>query len=1087
MNFPKIRRSHAAAFLIAAASATTPVVAQAPAGLVTGYAAKMLCSTVFVSHRPAAEALQQELKLAAAIPYRVDSATRSVVAWIPGSEARRAVWRDGLGCALRPDSMLEAREPIARMSMPAARSLALWPAGERIDTTRLPVGVSVAKLRAALDAAFAEPSPANPKQTRGIVVAWNGRIVAERYAKGYNAGSPQLGWSMTKSVTNALVGILVREGKLTVDRSALVPEWQTPGDPRAAIKLDDLMRMSSGLAFDESYSLGTSDVVKDLFLVDNAGGYAASQSLADPIGARWSYSSGTTNIISRIIRQAIGDDEAYRVFPRQALFEPLGMHTAVIERDPSGTFVGSSFMYASARDWARFGQLYLNDGSWNGVRILPPGWVKYSTSPARADSAGGYGAQVWINAGASTGKRPHPRLPPDAFFFMGYDQQNVVVIPSRGLVVVRLGYTPGREWDLDGFVDQVLQALPLPRYETILRGGTVVDGSGARRFTADIAINGGRIARIGNLAGVEAVTDIDVRGLMVAPGFINIHSHASPAALPTAENMLTQGVTTELLNADGGGPTDLATQLGPIGRSGLGLNVAASIGFNSVWQSVMGPSNRRPTPLEVEKMQTLILAGLEYGAFGVSSGLDYKPAYFATTDEVVEILKPARRWRTFFPNHDRSTPESGYSSRAGVEETRLIGERAGLVGQFTHMKIQGHEQGTAAAVIDMMNRSSAAGRWLAADVYPYLAGQTALSALIIPGWAQDGGTEAMRTRFKDPALRARIVKESDEAIKARFNGPESIMVLGTRRLSEIIREVGAASPGDAVVKVLETESPWAILGFGIEADLVKIMQYHSSAIACDCGAATGSRGHPRYYGTYPRVLGRYVRETRALTWEDAIRKMTGLPAAMIGLADRGLLAPGMAADVTVFDSATVIDHATFEKPDAWSEGIRHVLVNGRVALRDGKATGEQGGAVLRRTGNLPSRPMDLGRAREARAAGTMTAWSGGARTQVRIALRQARGSQRASGTISLAGGAAELSIRSVSLGMLQTAAGWASITGRARVGPAGPERSFTLIIERADPFAEGAPSTIRLAVEGLDPIEGSLDRVATILPAKGAR
>ena len=182
---------------------------------------------------------------------------------------------------------------------------------------------------------------------------------------------------------------------------------------------------------------------------------------------------------------------------------------------------------------------------------------------------------------------------------------------------------------------------PAPRYDILLRGGTVVDGSGAPRFVADIGITGGRIARIGNLAGAHAPTELDVGGLMVAPGFINIHSHASPAALPTAVNMLTQGVTTELLNADGGGPTDLAVQLEPIGRAGLALNVGASIGFNSIWQSVMGPSNRRPTSIDVEKMQTLILRGLEHGAFGVSAGLDYKPAYFATTDEVVEILKPA--------------------------------------------------------------------------------------------------------------------------------------------------------------------------------------------------------------------------------------------------------------------------------------------------------------------------------------------------------------------------------------------------------------------------------------------------------------
>ena len=265
---------------------------------------------------------------------------------------------------------------------------------------------------------------------------------------------------MTKSVNNALVGILVKQGKLATDRPLAAPEWRRPGDPRAAIRLDDLMRMSSGLKFDENYSGAASDVAKDLFLAEDAGAYAASLPLEKPIGTHWAYSSGTTNIISRAVRLAIGNDPAYRLFPRRALFEPLGMQTAVLEPDPSGTFVGSSYMYASARDWARFGLLYLHDGVWNGKRILPEGWVKYSTTRSPADPSGAYGAQVWINAGDSSGKRPHPNLPADAFFFLGHDQQNVVIIPSRDLVVVRLGYTPGRDWDLDAFVVHVLDALP---------------------------------------------------------------------------------------------------------------------------------------------------------------------------------------------------------------------------------------------------------------------------------------------------------------------------------------------------------------------------------------------------------------------------------------------------------------------------------------------------------------------------------------------------------------------------------------------------------------------------------------------------
>ena len=431
-----------------------------PVGFNTGYAAKMLCSTVFVSHRAPAEALRQDLVLAAPIPYRVDSATSSVVAWIPGVESRRAVYRGRLGCVLRPDSSAGPATPTAASPKRAPVATALWPVGERVDTATLPAGADAARLWAAMDSAFAEPTPANPRRTRAIVIAWQGRIVAERYSPGYDAATPQLGWSMTKSVTNALVGILVGRGRLAVDRPAAVPEWKQAGDPRGRIRLDDLMRMSSGLAFDETYSLGPSDVVKDLFLAPDAGAYAAAMPLSDPIGTRWSYSSGTTNIISRLIRHTIGSDTAYLDFPRSALFGPLGMQTAVLEPDPSGTFVGSSYMYASARDWARFGQLYLNDGVWNEVRILPKGWVRYSTTPSPADSTGGYGAQIWVNGVGRSGARPHPRVPGDAFFFLGHDQQNVAVVPSHSLVVVRLGYTPAGGWDLDGFLEQVLGALP---------------------------------------------------------------------------------------------------------------------------------------------------------------------------------------------------------------------------------------------------------------------------------------------------------------------------------------------------------------------------------------------------------------------------------------------------------------------------------------------------------------------------------------------------------------------------------------------------------------------------------------------------
>ncbi|BCS34981.1 N-acyl-D-amino-acid deacylase [Luteitalea sp. TBR-22] len=493
-----------------------------------------------------------------------------------------------------------------------------------------------------------------------------------------------------------------------------------------------------------------------------------------------------------------------------------------------------------------------------------------------------------------------------------------------------------------------------PAFDVIVRGGTVIDGTGAPRRRADVGITGDRITRVGDLSGARASTDIDATGLYVAPGFINIHSHATPVGLRTAVNMLTQGVTTEIVNADGRGPLDITGQLAGLGAAGLAVNVGAQAGFNSIWASVMGESDRRPTAEDIARMRALLVACLQAGAWGVSGGLDYKPAYFARTDEVVQVLEAARPWRTNFINHDRVTPESGFSSRAGMEETIAIGARAGVLPIITHMKVQGHEQGSADVILGRMRESEARGTPVAADAYPYLAGQTSLSALIIPGWAQDGGREALLRRLADPVLRERIVREAEDAMDKRFGGPASVAFPQEARTLPDVMQAMQVRAGEAVVRLLEERERGIIARFGIEADLVKILQYPSTSIACDCGAVDGGATHPRYHGSFPRVLGRYVREQQALTWEDAVRKMTGLPATTIGMRDRGVLDAGKAADVTVFDPRTVIDHATFDKPTQPSEGVRVVLVNGHVALRDGVPTGAQGGRPLVR-GASPTR------------------------------------------------------------------------------------------------------------------------------------
>ena len=578
-----------------------------------------------------------------------------------------------------------------------------------------------------------------------------------------------------------------------------------------------------------------------------------------------------------------------------------------------------------------------------------------------------------------------------------------------------------------------------PPYDLIIRHGTVIDGTGAPRYQADVAIAGGSIARVGDLAGARAVTEIDATGLFVAPGFINIHSHATPDGLVTATNMLTQGVTTEILNADGAGPLDIGAQLTTAAARGLAVNVGANIGFNSVWAQVVGLDDRRPTPDEVTQMRDLIAAGLTAGAWGVSAGLDYKPAYFAQTEDVIKVVEVARRARTYFTNHDRVTPESGFSSLAGMAETIAIGARSGITPLITHMKVQGHEQGRADVITGQMRQATERGVYTAADVYPYLAGQTGLVAFTIPAWAQDGGREAMLKRFADPALRARIVAEAETAMTARFGGPGSVFLPELKQdLTGVMRELQVPA-GEAVVRLLERGSPGIIARFGIEADLVTLLQYPAASVACDCGAIVGDAAHPRYYGTFPRVLGRYVREQQVLTWEDAVRKMTGLPAATVGLVDRGLLAAGMAADVVVFNPVTVIDHATFEAPTLQSEGIRAVVVNGQLVLRDGRPTGQRAGQALRRSRHMPTRSMSPS---ETRAAARSVA---SADRAVVMDVRQRPGAHRASGTFRLTDKTGGVTLTMTEFGQLQTAAGWATFTGRARLRPSDPERSVLVI------------------------------------------
>ncbi|MBW2060329.1 MAG: serine hydrolase [Deltaproteobacteria bacterium] len=434
--------------------------------LFTAYKAKRLCSDVFISMRDPEIIQSQDLAAVRAFPAIIDYAGKAVTVTFQGKIRKRAIYREGCGCTLVNYATEEEVLNQARVYVeprPRHPQNVPWPTGDLTPKAELPAGVDKVKLAEAMDKAFSEPDPKKPRRTRAVVVVYKGRIIAERYASGFSQSTPLLGWSMTKSVTNALIGILVGQGRLLIQEPASVPEWSGADDPRRSITLDQLLRMSSGLKFIEEYTKN-SDATCMLFGTHDTAAYAASQPLETEPDSKWSYSSGTANILSRIVRGAVGGTSAdYFAFPRQALFNRIGMRSAIMEPDASGTFVGSSFMYATARDWARFGLLYLQDGVWEGTRILPEGWVDYSRRPTPKAPQGRYGAQFWLNAGnpSDETKRPMPLLPTDLFFASGFEGQSVTIIPSKKLVAVRLGLSQAKgAWNLEEFLADVLKAIP---------------------------------------------------------------------------------------------------------------------------------------------------------------------------------------------------------------------------------------------------------------------------------------------------------------------------------------------------------------------------------------------------------------------------------------------------------------------------------------------------------------------------------------------------------------------------------------------------------------------------------------------------
>ncbi len=536
-----------------------------------------------------------------------------------------------------------------------------------------------------------------------------------------------------------------------------------------------------------------------------------------------------------------------------------------------------------------------------------------------------------------------------------------------------------------------------PEYDIIIRNGRVVDGTGRSAFSADVAIKGDRVASIGNLRGAKAKQTIDARGQVVAPGFIDMLGQSEQFLLidPRAMSKVMMGVTTEItgegesiaplndrilkeqddFNRRFNLTVDWRTLDGYFKRltkQGSGVNLGTFVGATQVREYVIGYDDRPPTAAELEQMKKLVADAMKDGALGVSTSLQYVPARFATTGEIVELAKVAHQYGGIYITHQRSEANSIDDSMKEVFE---IASRANIPVEIWHFKTA-YKQNWG-RMPEMLRRIEAArrrGLKITADVYPYVAGSTSLSACL-PPWALEGGTDQMIARLRDKQTRERLIREIAADSKAWENiylgsgGPGGILIASVvnrdlerwqgKRLSEIAAEQ-KKEPLNALLDFIIADhgQTGAIFFMMSEADMKAALKSPFVSICTDNGARAtegalaGSKSHPRGWGTYPRILGRYVRDEHLMPLEFAIHKMTGLPAANVGLKQRGLLREGYFADITIFDPKTVIDRATFEDPNQYPVGINYVIVNGQIEVDSGKRTPALAGRVLRGPGYL---------------------------------------------------------------------------------------------------------------------------------------
>ena len=506
-----------------------------------------------------------------------------------------------------------------------------------------------------------------------------------------------------------------------------------------------------------------------------------------------------------------------------------------------------------------------------------------------------------------------------------------------------------------------LASQPSP-YDILLKNGRIVDGTGTAWFRGDVAIRGDAIARIAPSIGEPAARTIDVGGNVIAPGFIDIHTHARRGITetPTAANYVRQGVTTVIEGPDGSSPLPLAPFLAQLDALEKSVNIGSFVGQGSIRTAVVGNGDRKATPEEIQKMVALAEQGMKDGALGLSTGLFYVPGTFTPTSEVVELAKAVGRLGGMHESHQRDDAAKLLES---VNETIAIGEQGLLPTQISHAKVVGvGNWGRSVDMLRLVDEARARGVDVTIDQYPYTASSTSVASALIPAWVLEGGREKTLARLKESGAREKAKAGIVMMIRDERGGgdPKNVQfascgfdpTLAGKTLADLTKARGMAptirNAAEVVMWIVEQGGCQGIFHAMSERDLVRILRHPATMIASDGEIPMFGRAnpHPRSYGTFARVLGVYVREKRVLSLEDAIRKMSAAPAARLGMHDRGVLRPGLRADVVVFNPTTVKDLATFEKPHQYAEGFSTVIVNGEVVFENGEMTAARPGRVL---------------------------------------------------------------------------------------------------------------------------------------------